>query len=488
MKNCKRVFAVLLTLAMVFGMVGCGGDSVAETTAPVGQTGGEEASYTVRVKTQGGMAMSQVDVYVYADDTLSDLKQYGQTNENGEVTFAMPLSPDYAVVVSGAPKGYHVEKSYPFSGNTAVITLASAPVAGESFSGATLGVGDVMYDFSVVTPGGETVTLSEVLKEKDMVLLNFWYTTCTYCVAEFPFMEEAYQQYSDSVGVIAVNPFEEDAAISAFQAEMGLTFPMAKCQSSWTAAFGLSGYPTSVIIDRYGVICMVEAGGITSLRPFISMFDHFTGDDYEQKLFPEGLGTLVTNVKPTYTMESSEDIGAAINAGDIAVTYRPETEGEDAEYSWPFIIAQKNGETCLKASNQQIDDSFAILYADVTLEAGQAVAFDYLASTEKASDILHVIVDDQPIYTISGVPQGEESWSSCYPWVAEEAGTYELALCYIKDGSTNEGEDTVYIKNMRVVNADDIDTAAYMPRYAATTEDGFTYSYVDIVLSETDGY
>ena len=45
----------------------------------------------------------------------------------------------------------------------------------------------------------------KMLEEKDMVLINFWYTTCTYCVAEFPFMEEAYQMYKDQVGIIAVD-------------------------------------------------------------------------------------------------------------------------------------------------------------------------------------------------------------------------------------------------------------------------------------------
>ena len=488
MNNFRRIFAAMLVFVLVFGMVGCSGDSGAETTAPTGNVGGEQANYGVTVKSKGGMPLADVDVYVYSDSTLGDLKQYGQTNENGEISFSMPLSSDYNVVVSGVAEGYQVAESYTFTGNNAAISLASAPVAGESLAGATLGVGDVMYDFSVVTPGGETVTLSEMLKEKEMVLLNFWYTTCTYCVAEFPYMEEAYQQYIDNVGIIAVNPFEEDAAIAAFQAEMGLTFPMAKCQPSWTAAFGISGYPTSVIIDRYGVICLVEAGGITSLRPFISLFDHFTGDDYEQKLFPEGLSTLVTNVKPTFTMDSSETIAEAINGGEIQVAYRPETEGEDAEYAWPFIITEKNGETCLKASNQQIDDSYAILYADVTLEAGQALAFDYLASSERAADVMHVIVNDEPIYTISGVTEGEETWTACYPWVAEKAGTYELALCYIKDESNNQGDDTVYIKDMRIVDADAIDVATYIPRYVASTEDGFEYSYVDVILNEKDGY
>ncbi|MBQ2271768.1 MAG: hypothetical protein II335_08290, partial [Firmicutes bacterium] len=65
---------------------------------------------------------------------------------------------------------------------------------------------------------------------------------------------------------------------------------------------------------------------------------------------------------------------------------------------------------------------------------------------------MFVIVNDDDIYQISG-DADEKEWQSCYPCVAEEAGTYELALCYLKDEADNVGEDTVYVKNMRVVSA-----------------------------------
>ncbi len=39
-------------------------------------------------------------------------------------------------------------------------------------------MGDKIQDFTVTTFDGKTVTLSEVLKEKDMVLINIWATWC----------------------------------------------------------------------------------------------------------------------------------------------------------------------------------------------------------------------------------------------------------------------------------------------------------------------
>ncbi len=482
MKNYRILFSLLLIGCMLISLCACG-----ENEGSSGETAGaasdESVSYSVTVQTKGGMAMENLDVYVFADDSLSDLKQFGKTDAEGKVSFQMPESNAYAIQISGAPKGYQVAKSYGFSGSSAFISLESSLVTDEAIAGASLGLGDVMYDFSVMTPAGETVTLSEVLQEKKMVLLNFWYTTCTYCVAEFPYMQEAYETYLDDVGIIAVNPLEQDAAISAFQSQHGLTFSMAKCAPAWASAFGVKGYPTSVIIDRYGVICLIEEGGITSLRPFVCLFDAFTADDYEQKLY-SSISELVTRVTPTYEMESSEEVAAVVNQGQIEVNYYPE---EKDEYSWPFVISEKLGDACLKASNQQIDSSYSILYADVTLKAGQAVGFDYLISSEYGNDILHVIVDDQPIYSISGVSETEQ-WERCYPWVAQTDGTYKVALCYIKDDSTSEGDDTVYIRNMRAVDASEVDVETYIPRMAAVTEDEFTYTYPEIVLSDKDGY
>lgn len=493
MKKFRKTLSLILVIATMMSMAvlftACNNnqnDDPKETTTGATQGAVETGTYSISVETMGGMVLSGIDVYIYADDTLTDLKNAGKTNEYGKVSFELPKGNSYVVSLSGVPKGYEVDSSYPFTGNAAEIVLNSSLVKDESLAGANLGLGDVMYDFTVTTSKGETLTLSEVLEEKKMVLLNFWYTTCTWCLTEFPIMDEVYQQYSDEIEIIALDPLDGAAAVKSFQEQYGYSFPMADCQASWAATFGIQGYPTSVMIDRYGVICVVESGAITSQRPFICAFDHFIADEYEQKLCVNGVADLVTTQKPTHTMDTSENIGALINSGDIKVTYRPE-DGEEADITWPFIAAQKNGVDCLKASNSEVDDSYAIIYADVELKAGQAIGFDYLVSSERYSDIMYVIVNDEDIYQISGVADVEE-WKSCYPCVAEEDGVYELALCYLKDGSTNEGDDTVYIKNMRVLDAKDIDTATYLPREAATTKDGFEFDYAEVVLNANDGY
>ncbi len=487
--NKKTLFIRLLALLLVAvfsvsALVSCSKDGSGDEN----EENGEKVTYTVSLKSAGGMALSEIDVFIYKDADLKEMIEFAKTNEEGKVEFKLASNGKYHISVD-APKGYEVKKSYQFDGTSLNLTLKSSVIKGEELSSVTLGVGDVMRDFTVMTYDGKEITLSDVLKDKKMVMLNFWYTTCSWCVTEFPIMDEVYQDYKDDIEIIAVNnyPLDNVDSIASFQSQMNLSFPVAIAPAAWSNTFGIQGYPTSVFIDRYGVICLIESGAITSKRPFMSAFDHFTADDYKQKLCVNGVSDLVSQVLPTYTMDTSENIAAVLNKGEFEVTYRPETEDENAEYIWPFIVGEKLGEECIYASNKGIDSSYAIIYADVTLKAGQAVGFDYISSTERFSDIMYVIVNDEDIFQISGVSE-DEKWQSCYPCVAETDGVYEIALCFLKDSDTGEGDDTVYIKDMRVIDADDIDVETYLPREAATTTDGFEYDYVEIVYNDRDGY
>ena len=474
----KKTLCCLLMLALLLSFAACGEVVPPQPTEDTQQP----ANHTVTIRSQGGMALQDVDVYVYADDTCQDLVAYGKTDEQGSVSLSMLPSDGYAITLAGVPDGYVTEKTYAFTGSAAQISLTSALIADENLSAVQLGLGDVMVDFTVALPDGTTLQLSDVLAEKKMVLLNFFFTTCGPCANEFPYMQEALDAFSENVAVIALDPLEDNQAVANYQASMGLTFPMAACPAAWSQTFGISGYPTSVVIDRYGVICLIEVGGITSLRPFTAIFEHFTAEPYQQKLLGS-VGELITNVKPNVTMPSSDALSKVLGSTPYGITFRPEEDPEDAEYAWPFVITEKNGEACIQSSNTGIEASYAILYADVALKKGQAVSFDYLSSTEKGCDILYVIVNGQDVLAISGY-DAEASWKTCYPWVAEEDGVYEVALCYLKDGDTSEMEDTVYLKNLRVVDAEQISAPTYIPRLAGT-DDGV---YAPIVLNEQDGY
>lgn len=477
----SKLLCLILVLAMMLSVfAGCKKDDTdPDDTGDADNSGNR--TYTVSLKTQGGMAMEGVDVYIYTDDTLSDLVAFDKTDDKGIVNFSLPKKDDYAIALSGVTKGYDTKSSYAFNNGTAVITLASSLVTGSDITTAQLGLGDIMYDCTLTGIDGEKIVLSDILAEKKVVLLNFWYTTCSACQSEFPVMAEIYEQYKDEVEIIAIDPLDDATSVATFAESYGLPFPVASAPYVWTSIFDVSAYPTTVVIDRYGMISLVEVGATTSKGAWINLFDYYTADDYQQKLVNE-FSELVVPTKPTYEMPAEEDVAAVLGAtSGITAHYY----AADSEYAWPFLVGEHSGTACMYASNQNIDSSYAIICIDVELKAGQALGLDYWSSSETGADIMHIIVDDEDVYRISGI---SESWTSVYPCVAEKDGTYKIVISYIKDSDTDEGDDTVYIKNLRILNAADIDTATYLSREAATTTDGFTYSYVDIYYNETDGY
>lgn len=274
MNRCKKALVLLLTAVMLFSVSACsrpGGETPADGTQAT-------EDYTVRVLSQVGSPVSSAFVYVYADREMKNPIQIGLTGQSGEFRFSMPALEEYTVALRNTPVGTQTKASYTFSGNTAEIRLE---VSMEPAAGASLGLGDVMPDLTVVTSDGDTLTLSQLLQEKKMVMLNFWFENCGFCVAEFPYMEQAYQQYKEDIEIIALDPLDKEAVIAPFKAKHGLSFPMASCDGTLADSFGVIYYPTSVVIDRDGVIRLIGTGGVDDPAAFAACFAHFTGEDYD---------------------------------------------------------------------------------------------------------------------------------------------------------------------------------------------------------------
>ena len=147
------------------------------------------------------------------------------------------------------------------------------------------GLGGKMPEITVNTADGRVWKLSEVLKEKKLVVLNFWFEDCPWCIKEFPVLEVAYQKYQEDVEVLALNPTDGAEAVKAFRENNGLGISMAACPRSWAHECGVSAYPTSVFIDRNGVVCLIHVGAITTSYTWERVFDAFVGEDYQQKTY-----------------------------------------------------------------------------------------------------------------------------------------------------------------------------------------------------------
>ncbi len=137
-------------------------------------------------------------------------------------------------------------------------------------------IGRTVPDFTVKTLSGGSFTLSESLKTHDLVVINFWATWCGWCVREFPFLEEAWEQYADRVDVLALNVWDEqspDSALRQFVSQNGLKFSAGRDTMRLLDGMGPEGIPLTMYIDKNRCIVDIVMGATLSTEEFTELFD-----------------------------------------------------------------------------------------------------------------------------------------------------------------------------------------------------------------------
>ena len=320
MTKMKRFLLILLVICLGVSMAACGKkQETTESTGPVlGTVGTESMTYTLVLTTEGGKAMEGIGVYFYTDYTKAELVWFAKTDAEGKASFTDLASDNYVAVLDGVPEGYQVEEHYSLTGEVTEIVLSAGMAEGD-LANLSYKLGDAVMNFSVTAADGTVYVLSELLEQKQAVVLNFWYLQCAPCRMEFPYLQQAYEAYSDKIELLALNPINNDPeAIEAFRKELGLTFPMAACDPNWEKAMQLSAYPTTVVIDRYGTIALIHTGGIDDAKVFEDAFAFFTAEDYQQ--------TVVENIMDLEIKEPGSDSENPIEIGgktSFQVTVRP---------------------------------------------------------------------------------------------------------------------------------------------------------------------
>ncbi len=281
----KRIISLLLVCLFLIPLSGC--DKTTETSSESSESGGIKAKYTILVQTEGGMPLENVGIKVYDSNDPNNLIYKGETDKKGEISFNGMTDKSYFYLISESPDGYITEERYDlnFSVKANVTVLKTKLLPYEDLAKGGYGLGSVMCDFEITDANGNNYKLSELLETKKAVILNFWFIGCDPCRMEFPYMQESYDKYKNEIEIIAINPVDgTDSTVKSYADKMGLTLPMAAEEPLWDLALKLQGYPTTVVIDRYGVITMMHVGSITSTEEFDKIFEHFTADDYKQSL------------------------------------------------------------------------------------------------------------------------------------------------------------------------------------------------------------
>lgn len=333
-----------------------------------------------------------------------------------------------------------------------LMTLFCLPGLAEGSS-----LGEPMADFTVETSDGGVFTLSESLKDRDVVLINLWASWCGPCMEEFPLLEAAYEEYSDRVAVVAlsVEPQDTTGIIAECAKEFGLTFPMGSDSTVGLAdAFGVTGIPTSIVVDRFGRAAFLKTGAMGSSDEFARVFDFFLDEGYSETRVLRA----VPPAKPDVQGASEAALAEAAGVEGEKLTFQ---NGGDTE--WPMLPGMVDGRSVLASSNAGIDGSTSCVYIHVTAGEGNALAFEARVSSEKASDALFASVDGKRMLFLTG----ERDWATLA--LALEPGEHEIGLGYAKDDNTAGGEDSVWLDNVRLVSGEEAASllAAMPPRPVA---------------------
>ncbi|MBR2570860.1 MAG: redoxin domain-containing protein [Clostridia bacterium] len=164
------------------------------------------------------------------------------------------------------------------------ILLLVLPCLPTGLAESALTPGRAMMDFSAPTTDGEEIALSELLGEKDLVVLNIFATWCPPCEREFPMIDEIYQKYSDRMEIVALSGYEGDSmdAIADYKAGHGLSFPMGSATGTGLMDFlQVEAYPTTVFIDRGGNMNCAVVGSFPFPEAFESVVTYFLKEDYD---------------------------------------------------------------------------------------------------------------------------------------------------------------------------------------------------------------
>ena len=129
-----------------------------------------------------------------------------------------------------------------------------------------LGPGQVSPEVSATYVNGGDFRLSTYRGQ--IVLLDFWATWCPPCVAAMPELNRISEKYaSKDVRLVGVNQEPRSIPkVRRFLRTRKINFPSIVDMGDIAQTFGVSSFPTTVIVDHEGLIRVVHRGVVSSER------------------------------------------------------------------------------------------------------------------------------------------------------------------------------------------------------------------------------
>ena len=138
-------------------------------------------------------------------------------------------------------------------------------------------IGQAADNFQTTDLDGKPMALMD-LRGK-VVLLDFWYRGCGWCIRSMPQLKEVAEHYRNRPVVLLGMNIDQKLEDAKFVVDkMGLDYPNLKAEGI-SEKFKVHGYPTMIFIDRDGKIADVHVGWSATLKQdLIAKIDTLLGE------------------------------------------------------------------------------------------------------------------------------------------------------------------------------------------------------------------
>ena len=139
-------------------------------------------------------------------------------------------------------------------------------------------VGKKFVDFSMETPEGKTVKLSDFISKNKYTLIDFWASWCGPCRAEMPNLVKAYAEYKDKgFGIVGVSLDKDMEAWKKGIKALDITWPQMSDLKFWNnegaQLYAVRSIPYTVLVAQDGTIIAKGLHGEALQKKLAELFN-----------------------------------------------------------------------------------------------------------------------------------------------------------------------------------------------------------------------
>lgn len=196
-------------------------------------------------------AFREADSNPYMVDTFKEVYQKVKGTDDGFVPYLASLQRE-------AYQHYYseVEKEY-IQAQQQVIEGFIPNVENPSEKVMLFNASKPVADITLQDLNGQEVSFADHIGK--ILVVDFWTTLCTPCVAAFSGFEKVVQDYSKKdLQLYVINLFEEQQSVKSYVAQKGITLDVLRDEEN--LAYNVQGTPTKIVFDPAGNIRFYGAG------------------------------------------------------------------------------------------------------------------------------------------------------------------------------------------------------------------------------------